>query len=59
MVEPWSNTLAKSNQEHNAPSHNNDNSETFVCRVGMVAPWRNTMAKTKQKQIAPFHNNDN
>ena len=25
MVAPWRNTLAKSKQKHNAPSHNNDN----------------------------------
>ena len=37
MVEPWRNTLAKSKQEHNAPSHNNENSEIFLC-VG-VAWW--------------------
>jgi hypothetical protein len=30
MVEPWRNTFAKSKQKHNAPSHNNDNSEKMV-----------------------------
>ena len=38
MVAPWRNILVKSKQKHNAPSHNNDNSDNYGVGVAWWQP---------------------